>query len=234
MRIRRFAVIVACALGLGVSPAFAASLTVASNNLTTFHECVLTAIATASTVSVDSFVNQASTAQNNGTTATMTVNSSSGSKNTRTYVQFDLTKCSPTIPSTATIRIATLRLYATVVPAVCRTHDIFRVTSAWTEAGITWANQPFGTTSNNPASGSATAQMVIGTGCAANTGTNVYVTGWTVTTDVAAYLAGTATNDGWMIRDDVEDSTTARNSTYESSEVNTASKGPQLVIDYTT
>jgi hypothetical protein len=232
MRYRKTAFAIAFAVAFGASSAFAASLTVNSNTLTTFHTCVATAVASSSTVSVDSFVNQGNTGQNNGTSTTMTVNSASS--NTRTYVQFDLTKCVPAIPSTATVRVATLRLYTTVVPSVCRTHDIFRVTTAWTETGITWANQPFGTTINNPASGSATSQMVIGTGCAANTTANAYVTGWNVTSDVAAFVAGTATNDGWMIRDDVEGSSTARNSTYESSEIGAANKGPQLVIDYTT
>ena len=43
--------------------------------------------------------------------------------------------------------------------AVCRTEDLFRVGASWTEAGITWNNQPFGTTVNNPATAQRTSAI---------------------------------------------------------------------------
>src|SRR6185436_1784429 len=112
-------------------------------------------------------------------------------------------------------RLATLRNYVTVLPAACRTVDIFRVTATWTEAGLTWNNQPFGTAINNPASASRTGTFDVGTpvGCQNRT-TNSYVVGGTVTTDVAAFVAGGSTNFGWMLRDDVEGSATARTTTF--------------------
>ena len=88
--------------------------------------------------------------------ATTIETSSATSANRRVYIKFDLTGCSPSIPSGANVRAATLRLYMSALPAACRTLDVFRVTSSWTEAGITWNTQPFGTTLNNPATASRT------------------------------------------------------------------------------
>jgi hypothetical protein len=133
------------------------------------------------------------------------------------------------------VRLATLRMYETVLPAVCRTVDIFRVTATWTEAAITWNNQPFGTAINNPASGSASDTYGAGTpaGCE-NLATGTYITGGVVTSDVAAFVGGTATNFGWMLRDDVEGSATLRTQTYSAKNLGTASQAPQLVITYVT
>ena len=232
-RARRIAVIAAMvyATGFGLPAALGASLNLSSNALTTFHTCVLSGVSSSGTVNTDSYVNQGNVTQNNGTATTMTVNSASS--NTRSYIRFDLTKCSPLIPSSAAVDLATLRLFTTGVPNACRTQDVFRVTSAWTESAITWNTQPFGTTINNPPSAQATGSMAIGSGCAVNTTNNTYVTGWTVTTDVAAFVSGT-TNNGWMIRDDAEGSSTGRNSTYVTRDASNAARAPQLVVDYTT
>jgi hypothetical protein len=53
-----------------------------------------------------------------------------------------------------------------------------------------------------------------------------------VTTDVAAYVAATATNFGWMLRDDVEGSATAYTSTTSAKELATAAQAPELVVTY--
>jgi hypothetical protein len=155
--------------------------------------------------------------------------------NQRTYVKFDLTACSPAIPASAIVRLATLRLYMTAVPAACRTLDLFPVTVAWTELGITWNNQPFGTTLNNPPTGSRTGTFNVGTpaGCQ-NQSTGSYVTGGTVTTDVASIVSGGSTNLGWMIRDDAESSATTRTATFSAKELATAAQEPQLVVTYVT
>jgi len=220
-------------VALGVLPSHAAPLTVSSANMTLFRTCVLNGVSGSSTSSIDSDVKQTAPTTNTGTATTMLVATQSGSRNVRVYVKFDLTKCAPAIPSTATVNTATVRLFITTVPNACRTQDIFESTASFTETGITWNNQPFGTTSNNPPSAQATAQMVVGSGCAANTTNNSYVTGWDVTTDVAAWVAGTSTNNGWMIRDDVEDSSTARTGTYSARNAANAARAPQLVINYT-
>ena len=59
-----------------------------------------------------------------------------------------------------------------------------------------------------------------------------YVTGATVTTDLAAFVAGTATNFGWMLRDDVESSATVRTATFSAKDLGTLAQAPQLVVSY--
>jgi hypothetical protein len=157
---------------------------------------------------------------------------SSTSANRRIYIRFDLTKCIPAVPGSATIRVSTLRLFVTTIPTACRTQDIFKVTASWTQAGITWNNQPFGTSINNPPTAQRTASMTVGTAPCTNTTANAYVTGWNVTADLQAFVAGTSTNFGWMLRDDVENSATARDSVYSTRETNVLAQAPQLVITY--
>jgi hypothetical protein len=164
-----------------------------------------------------------------------TLNVISSSLNQRTYLKFDLTACGPAIPSSATVRLATLRLYMSAAPAVCRVLDLFPVTATWGETTLTWNNQPFGTTINNPATGSRTGTFSVGTvaGCQ-NQANGAYVVGGTVTSDVATFVAGSATNFGWMIRDDTEGSATTRTTTFSSKEQGTVAQEPQLVITYVT
>ena len=228
----RVAVIALAIAELLAATGFAASLNFASQPLTPYRTCVLSGTPATTTVVIDASVRQGAATSNFGTQTTNDVASSSGA-NRRLYVRFDLTQCSPAIASSAVIRLATLRMYATALPAVCRTVDVFRVAATWTEAGITWNNQPFGTAINNPASGSATDTYGAGTaaGCE-NTATLSYIPGAVVTSDVAAYVAGSATNFGLMLRDDVEGSATARTQTYAAKNLGTASQAPQLVITY--
>lgn len=229
----RVLVVTAVAVALSCGPAFGASLTVNSNTLSNFRTCTLTPVTAASLTGIDSWVNQNAATTNNGTTSPLTATSRT-SQNARLYLRFDLTKCSPTIPSTATVSSAVLRLVPSALASLCRTYDLYRVTASWVETTITWNNQPFGTTVNNPSSVSRESSSNVGAATCANQTTNVYTTGWTVTTDVAAYVAGTATNNGWMIRDDVEDSgNTARTTSFYSDEANSVA-APQLILDYTT
>jgi len=234
VRAARFALICVAIAAVLANGAFAASLSFSSQALTPYRTCVLSGTPATTTAAIDASVRQGSATSNFGTSTTNDVASGSAA-NRRLYVRFDLTQCSPAIPSSAVVRLATLRMYATVLPAVCRTVDIFRVTATWTEAGITWNNQPFGTTINNPASGSASDSYGAGSaaGCQ-NPSINAYITGAVVTPDVAAFVAGTATNFGWMLRDDVEGSATLRTQTYAAKNLGTASQAPQLVITYVT
>ena len=112
--------------------------------------------------------------------------------------------------------------------------DIFRSTASWTEAGITWNNQPFGTTLNNPASGARSGSFDVGTPAGCTNAAAGYVTGGVVTTDVASWVAGSSTNNGWMLRDDVESSATARTATFSAKDLGTLAQTPQLVITYVT
>jgi hypothetical protein len=226
------ALVLGLMLGVGASAGLAAGLSLTSQALTPSRTCTLTAIPANTTVVTDTTVRQGSPTANFGTATTLTV-ASGASVNQRTYVRFDLAACSPAMPAGATVRLATLRLYVTVMSSACRTIDLFPVTAAWSETGLTWNNQPFGTAINNPASASRTATFAIGTpgGCQNRTN-GTYVVGATVTSDVAAFVAGTSTNYGWMLRDDVEGSATTRTETFSSKDLDTAAQAPQLVITY--
>jgi hypothetical protein len=209
----------------------AASLSVNSQQITPYRSCTVTATPSSTTAVIDAGVRQGTPTTNFGTSTTNSV-SSAAAANQRIYIRFDLTQCSPTIPSAATVRLATLRMYLSAVPAACRTIDIFRSTATWTEAAITWNNQPFGTTLNNPASGSRTGSFDVGTPAGCQNQAAGYTVGGTVTTDVAAFVSGT-TNYGWMLRDDVESSATTRTSTFSAKNLGTLAQAPQLVITYT-
>jgi hypothetical protein len=119
------------------------------------------------------------------------------------------------------------------VPAVCRTIDLFKVAGSWTETAITWNNQPFGATINNPASASRSGSFTVGTpvGCQ-NQATGAYMTGGTLTSDIASFVAGSSTNFGWMLRDDVEGSATTRTVTLSAKEFGAVAQDPQLVVTY--
>ena len=218
---------------LAASGGLAASIPVTSKNLTTSRTCVL--VMTSSAGGIDAGVRQGSANSNFGTqTSAHVATAAVLGDNRRTYVKPDLAACNPDIPSTATVASATLRLNASSVPgglAGCRTHHIFRVGSAWTETGITWNNQPSGTTLDQPPAGEATSSMEIGAACSTNGGTG-YVTGWNVTTDVAAWATGVAANNGWMIREGNEGQLLGPSSTYLTRETNNVTQGPWLVITY--
>lgn len=234
MSVRRgvIALTLGLVLGAGVSIGVAAGLNLSSQALTPYRTCTLTATPATTMVVTDTTVRQASPTSNFGTATTLTV-SSGVNVNQRTYLRFDLAACSPAIPASATVRIATLRLYVTAMSSVCRTIDLFRVTAAWTETGLTWNNQPFGTAINSPPSASRTGSFNVGTpvGCQNRT-TGTYVSGATVTTDVAAFVAGGSTNFGWMLRDDVEGSATTGTETFSSKDLGTVTQAPQLVVTY--
>jgi hypothetical protein len=218
-------------VGVGLVAGSAASLTLTSQNFTPYRTCTITATPTATTAVADTTARQGTPNGNFGALTTLAVSSGNG-VNQRTYLRFDLTVCNPAIPASATVRLATMRLYMTAVPAACRVLDIFGVSAAWGETTLTWNNQPFGTTINNPPTASRSGTFSVGTPVGCQNRAAGYVTGGTITTDVAAFVAGGATNFGWMIRDDVEGSATTRTATFTAKELGTIAQEPQLVITY--
>jgi hypothetical protein len=225
--------LIAVAVTLTTSAAFAASLPLSSHNLTVYRTCYLWPISGTDTAEFDSYVYQKNATTNYGTATTLSA-SAQVNNNMRTYLRFDLTLCSPALPTTASaIKQATLLLYGSAVPASCRTYDIFPVTATWTETGITWSNQPFGTAFNNPPSSQRTSYITIGATPCQNTAAG-WVNGWDVTADVRNFASGAQTNYGWMIRDDVEQS--ANYATTFASEEDTTSpnRRPPLIITYQT
>lgn len=220
-------------LGVGMLAGSAASLSLTSQNFTPYRTCTITATPTSTTAVADTTARQGTANGNFGALNTLNVSSGNG-VNQRTYLLFDLTVCSPAIPASATVRLATMRLYMSAVPAACRVLDLFPVTAAWGETTLTWNNQPFGTTINNPPTASRTGTFSVGTPAGCQNQAAGYVTGGTVTTDVAGFVAGSTTNFGWMIRDDAEGSAPTRTSTFSAKELGTIAQEPQLVITYVT
>ena len=228
----RIGLVLGAVVALCTTSAFAASLTFTSQTFTPYRTCTITATPATTTAVVDANVRQGWATTNFGTVTATNVSSGSGI-NQRAYLRFDLTTCAPAIPSSAVIRLATLRLYLTAVPAVCRTIDVFAATASWTETGITWNNEPFGSAINNPAPGSRSGSFTVGTpvGCQ-NQATGAYLIGGTVTSDVASFVAGSVSNFGWMLRDDTEGSATTRTVTFSNKELATVGQAPQLVVTY--
>lgn len=218
--------------GLQLAGASAASLSVSSQRLATYRTCTLTALTGGAPTGRDATVRQGSPGGNFGSVTPNHVASGSGT-NRRLYVQFDLSSCRPSLPASAVVHLATLRLYLLSLPADCRTVDIFPVQAPWVETTITWANQPFGTTINQPPSSSRSGAFTVGApgGCQ-NHVVSRYVSGATVTDDVAAAIGAASTIVSWMLRDDAEGSTTTRTIAFAAREAGVTERAPQLVVTY--
>ncbi len=168
------------------------------------ERCTLTAVADSD---VDSLLNT-------GTATTLRVRSSNLG-NRRAFVRFDLASCG--LGTDDAIRAAALSLSLGTAPTSSRTHQVRRVTAAWTETGITSASEP-------AVAAGATAAQATGTTAGAR------VT-WDVLPDVQAFHGGT-TNNGWRISDATENAAAAVEGVYRSREVATAGDRPRLAIDY--
>jgi hypothetical protein len=214
--------IVAAALLLGSGVGVAASLGVTSSNLTTATIVAAVPISTCTlTSSADSHVEQDDSGSNFGTATSLHVQSYETTivvitthRNRRSFVKFDLSSCS--IPAAAAVQSATLSVFLSVAPSASRTWNINRVTAAWTENVITWSNQPASTSSTSVVTG---------------TTSNVTLQA-TVTSDVQSFVSGGLTNNGWLFRDSVEDSSTQRSGQFRSREFGTPAQRPSLVVNY--
>jgi hypothetical protein len=197
--------------------AFAALLGVTSQRIavstvlaqTTQFTCTLNVSA------ADATIDQGSPTGNFGSTADLYVRSSSA--NMRTLVRFDLSSCA--IPATAQVSSATLELYLTQAPSTSRTHEASRVTTSWTEATVTWNNQP--STAATPTSSTTT-----------GTAKDVWRS-WSVGPDVQSFVNGSATNNGWRVRDTQESSAASIESKFGSKEYGVTTQRPKLTVVYT-
>jgi len=211
----------------------ASTLPVSSRNLAVYMTCTLSGTTGTSASELDSYVDGNTPTSNYGGATTMN-SESRNNRDRRSYLSFDLTTCAPNVPSSATVTSATLRLWVTAMPAAaCRTEDVFAVTSAWTESAITWNNQPFGTAINNPASGTRTDSVTVGGGGGCMIGSVGQYVPWNVTANVANFVSGSASNFGWMIRDDVEGATgSGFTVTFSTSDAGSTPQAPQLIVTY--
>jgi hypothetical protein len=199
---------------LAVASASASSLLVSSGRLATDEVGTCTA-ATAS----DAYVNQSAVSAGSsfGTEQTLSVRSQTLG-NRRAFVRFDLAPCS--IPASANVTDAELRLVVTAAPGSTRTHAAHRVTAAWDET-TTWNSQPAVATS-------ASASAATGT----SAGATVAWTSATLLADVRGWVDGTFANHGWRISDATESALLAAAVEYGARENTTAGSRPHLFVVY--
>lgn len=214
------AVLPACFLA-GGAVGFAASLGLTPKALIVFTSASSVPISTCTpTPAADTYADEASSGNNFGTATTLHVKSSVVlvvlQQNKRSFARFDISSCS--IPTSARVLTAKMRLFLSTAPSASRTYQVHRVTEAWGETTLTWGNQP-------TTAGTATASVTTGTA------SNVTLE-WDVLADVNGFVAGTTTNQGWRIRDSVEGSGTAREGQFSAREHATVSQRPSLVITY--
>ncbi len=153
----------------------------------------------------DSWINEASTAQNNGTVTTLRATASStGTSRTRAVIAFTL----PAIPANETITSAVLRLRVTTTST--RVVNVHRVTDVWTESTVTWAN------TNADFNAASEASFTPSTAATISVDVTALVQGW---------RAGTFANNGLMLL-----GATSSTAQFASEENGTVANRPQLVI----
>ena len=158
--------------------------------------------------SADTYVDQNAAGSNFGGGTSLFVRSGTGNTNRRTLVRFNL----PALPSGCTLTGASLRMFSTAAVAG-RTIDVYRAASqspVWGENTVNWNTAPAttGTASSlTSAAGSLT---------------------WDVTAQAQAMYSGT--NNGFVVRDQTENSNPARSQTYQAREGTPDTQDPELRI----
>ena len=175
--------------------------------------------ASAATVNIapskDAYVDADHSNTNYGSDSSLYIRASSQSNTKRAYIGFDLSSYS----SHVVVSSAKLYLYLHDAPNPSRTHNLYKVTSSWTESGIKWNNQP-------TFSGTVSA--------ATSTGNNNSVwRNWNVTSDTQSFINGTD-NYGWVIKDSSEGSSDPNDATLSEyySKEKSGSQDPYLVLTY--
>lgn len=215
MTLRRLGILLAVALGLGCSAAFAATLNVGSwhvwagSQTLTKGTCTLTG--TASTT--DTYVDEKSPTASNGGSTTLSVSPRSTQRRW-SFVRFDLSSCN--IPATGGADSATLSVRITSAPGSTRTIDVAPVLTTWSGTS-TWNDAQAFTV------GSTTASFTTGT-------TNNVTKSVAVTGDVDALIKDGTASYGWRLSDAGASANVT--TTLGAAENATAGNRPQLVIDY--
>jgi hypothetical protein len=200
-----------CSIGV----ASAASLPLTAARIGTFASAATVPVTTCSvTAAADTYTSQPSSGTSYATATDLRVTSRTGQA-MRTFVRFDLTSCS--IPAAAVVRTAELRLRMSTAPTATRSYAAYRLDATWAET-LTWG----GTQPSQAASPTATVA----------TGTTAVTLAWDVQADAQAFVAGAASNHGWVVRDTDEAGTTTRTSVFRSREYGMAALRPTLVLTY--
>lgn len=204
-------------IGASLAVARAASLSVSSTGIAIENRTYGSALTCTLTPVADTYVRSDQTGNSFGSQTTLDVDAL-GSARRRVFVLFDLTACSPQIPSDAIVHSATVRLTtASSASTSTRTYDLYRATGSWTETS-TWATQP-------SVAGSVTSSVTVP--ALTLVGTTFQ---WSAGRDVQAFVAGEQNNLGWRINDASEGTLLSEANSFNSREA--GSNRPQLVITY--
>jgi hyaluronate lyase len=196
--------------------AVAASITLTSAHLTTFAKVYGSPTTCTLGPSADTYVFQLLASNNFGTATTLDVASTTAFVK-QTFIRFDLSGCSPPIPTGAIVQSAALKLTVSALAASTRTYVLKNAAASWSETTLTWSNAP-------AVAATATASATVTVGTAAGT-----VVQWSVVSDVQSFVTAAATNNGWRLGDSAEGSGI---STLSFGSREAATGRPQLVITY--
>ncbi len=173
--------------------------------------------------SADSYIDEGTPTINNGSGNTVRVRSKTGSRQ-RTVVEFNLSS----IPSDAAIKTGTLSLFMNQAPGSSRTLGAHRITGSvlWSETGVTW-NSRDGSTNWTSVGGDFNAATSTTT---TGTSSSVWLN-WDIKADVQAWVDGSATNNGTLLKD-ANESSTDEQERFASKEDGTAANQPKLAVSY--
>jgi len=135
----------------------------------------------------DCYIDQNGSTTNYGGATNMQVTSWGPSYNRRMLIKFDLSS----IPTTATINSAVLKLHETGTYGQTRAINLHHVTSSWVENTATWSNMASNYNSTVAASSSISWSGVF------------KIDTWTLTSEVQSIISS-GTNNGWLLKDNTE------------------------------
>lgn len=165
----------------------------------------------------DAYIYEASPAVNYDTSERVYVSGDSAGQQLRSYLQFDLS----TIPASAVVISAQFGLYyhtQSALPAISGPAGVYRVTSSWDEATVSWDVQP---------SALATPVDTV-TVPASHTDNFLY---WDLKILAQKWVDGSVTNNGILLMD-TDESTFEGWKYFYSSDHGTDNERPKLVIQY--
>ena len=199
------------ACGTAAAAGFSGSSSNPSNSFTAASSFCVSPGQEVIAASRDAYVDSLSASSNFGNDATLSVRPAQVLvlSQRRSLVGFSL----PSVPSRCTLTAATLRLY-TSSPGGGRTIEVYRLNGAWTEAGVTWNNQPAttGTAASSASLSSAGFQS------------------WNVLAQVQAMYSGT--NNGFLVKDSADSAVLSVSQTYQSRNGSPDSQDPELRLTF--
>jgi hypothetical protein len=211
---RTFVIAAICLATAGAT--LAASIALTSARLTTLAKVYGSPTTCTLGPTADAYVYQLLASSNFGTATTLDVASTVATAK-ETFIRFDLSSCSPAIPTGAIVQSATVKLTVSSLALSTRSYVLKSTSVTWAETTLTWSNAP-------AVAAAATASTTVNAGTAAGT-----VVQWTVASDVQSFVTAAATNNGWRLADSAEGSGI---STISFGSREAASGRPQLVITY--